>query len=191
MLSYNIKKNIPNTLSILRIFLAIFFILLLFKKNFSAAAGVFAFAAITDFLDGFWARKWHVTSELGAIIDPLADKFLITLAYLSLFHMDFIPGYVCAIVLGRDIAIVLGVLLCKIHRVELKIAPLKSSKINTATQLIYVFFVIVCNLLSTNIPLTWEMPICSLIVSLSTTVSGFDYVLKYYWIKDAILKNKR
>ncbi|MDR2795007.1 MAG: CDP-alcohol phosphatidyltransferase family protein [Holosporaceae bacterium] len=191
MLSYNIKKNIPNTLSILRIFLAILFISLLFKKKFSAATGVFIFAAVTDFLDGFWARKWNVTSEFGAIIDPLADKFLITLSYFSLFCMDFIPWYVCAIVLGRDILIMLGVLLCKISQVDLKIVPLESSKINTATQLIYVFFVIVCNILFTDIPLTWEIPACAIIVSLSTVVSGFDYVLKYYWIKDAILKNKR
>ncbi|MDR2681748.1 MAG: CDP-alcohol phosphatidyltransferase family protein [Holosporaceae bacterium] len=191
MLSFNAKRNIPNALSVLRIFLTVLFVPFIFKKNFSVAMGIFATAAVTDFFDGCLARRWNVTSKFGAVIDPLADKFLMTLSYFSLFYLDFIPGYVCVIVFGRDVAILLAVFLCKIAHVELEIVPLKSSKINTVTQLIYVFFVIACNFLFINIPLTWEIQASSIIVSLSTIVSGIDYVLKYYWIKDAICKNKR
>ncbi|GHT93269.1 hypothetical protein FACS1894122_08240 [Alphaproteobacteria bacterium] len=188
----SVKKCIPNVLTVIRILLAFLFGFLIFKNEFLWAEIVFVLAAISDFFDGFLARRWKVISEFGTTVDPLADKLLMTVSYLVFFYIGVIPGYLCAIVLGRDILIVSVVLLCKVLDIKLKIAPLKSSKVNTCTQLIYIIFILACNYQLMNVPMTWELWLGSIIVSLSTIVSGIHYAIEYRWIiKDVVCKNKR
>lgn len=191
MQSNSIKECIPNALSILRMLLTVLFAFLIFKSKFLLGEIVFVLAAFTDFFDGFLARKWNATSQLGAIIDPLADKFLMTVSYLVFFNAKLIPSCVCAIVVGRDVLIVSVVLLCKALNIKLEMAPLESSKINTATQLMYIIFIIACNSIFMHVPLTWELSVSSIIVCMSTIISGIHYIVKYRWIKDAVCKNMR
>ncbi|MDR0678082.1 MAG: CDP-alcohol phosphatidyltransferase family protein, partial [Holosporaceae bacterium] len=124
------NKIIPNTLSIVRLILSFFLVPLILNKNLRGAIILFTIAAISDFLDGYLARKLRVSSTLGAILDPLADKVLMITTYALLTSVKFIPLYVTIIVIGRDILILSAVLLCKILSVDLKIKPITSSKIN-------------------------------------------------------------
>jgi cardiolipin synthase len=151
-----------------------------------AAAIIFSLASISDFLDGYFARKFHVSSELGAMLDPLADKTLMAVSYVIMARVNFIPTYAAIFVVGRDFLILSVVLICKILDVDLKMRPTMSSKINTTIQLIFVILVLACNCLSINVP--YIIKLGAAIVCVSTVFSGVEYVQKYYWIKDELFK---
>lgn len=100
--------NLPNSLTVLRMILAVVFLILLLIPDRWAhvfAFLVFVIAAITDKLDGYLARKNKEETKLGAVMDPIADKMLINLAFLALVMLDIVPVWVFAIILVRDFAI--------------------------------------------------------------------------------------
>jgi cardiolipin synthase len=163
----------------------LFLIPLVLKNNLRMAFVVFSLAAASDFFDGYLARKFHATSDLGSMLDPVADKVLMTSSYALFAFMKYIPPYVAAVVIGRDFLILATVIACKMCDIDLKICPLMSSKINTAIQLLFVILVLACKSVAMNIPCLTEL--CG-IVSISTIFSGVEYAQKYYWIKDKILE---
>ena len=100
--------NLPNKLTILRIFLIpIFVVLLLINIPYGdfLAAAIFIIAALTDSLDGYLARRWKQITKLGIILDPIADKLLITAALISLVELGRIPGWIAIVILGREFAV--------------------------------------------------------------------------------------
>ncbi|MDR1334689.1 MAG: CDP-alcohol phosphatidyltransferase family protein [Holosporaceae bacterium] len=173
------KKQVPNFLSLLRIVLAVFFIPLVNGNNFPEALLVFVLAAISDFFDGYLARKWQASSSVGALLDPLADKVLMISAYGVLAFLAYVPFYVAVIVIARDLIILMAVCLCALLGINLEIRPLMSSKINTAIQMMFVIVVVGCCCLSMTMAST-EMLITAGMVCLSTVVSAADYLRKYY-----------
>ncbi|MDR0581088.1 MAG: CDP-alcohol phosphatidyltransferase family protein [Holosporaceae bacterium] len=177
-------KFIPNILSFFRLAAPVFLTPMILENDFKSAFVIFSMAASSDFLDGYWARKFHVSSDLGRILDPLADKVLMVTSYALLAYVKFIPTYVATLVVGRDFLILNVVAICKFRRIPLKIQPLLSSKINTAIQLLFLVGVLACKSLEMNVP--WLIELSRLIVSVSTIFSGAEYVQKYYWIKDKI-----
>lgn len=94
----NIKKYIPNILSITRLTLAFIFPLIFFRENFYLAIVIFFIGALTEFLDGCLARKWKVKTEYGNKIDHMADKWFMGLALLSLAVVDNILVFILFIV---------------------------------------------------------------------------------------------
>ena len=105
--------NLPNTLTVARIFLVPLLVVVLLTK-FPApeilgvpkeivAAGIFALAALTDWLDGYLARRRKQVTTLGQLLDPLADKLLITAALVSLVQMGLVPAWMAAVIIGREI----------------------------------------------------------------------------------------
>jgi cardiolipin synthase len=176
------KKIIPNALSVARLVLSFVLIPLILNKSLTWAIILFAIAAISDFLDGYLARKFRASSALGALLDPLADKVLMTIVYALLAGVNFIPLYLAIIVIGRDILILSAVTLCKFRSIDLEIRPITSSKINTGLQLVFIILVLACNNLAMNVPYLLE--ICGMVVCVSTVFSGAEYVRKYYWIKN-------
>ena len=105
--------NLPNTLTVARIFLVPLLVVVLLTK-FPApeilgvpkevvAAGIFGLAALTDWLDGYLARRRQQVTMLGQLLDPLADKLLVTAALVSLVQMELAPAWMVAIILGREI----------------------------------------------------------------------------------------
>jgi len=182
------KNNIPNVLSLLRIILSLVFPVFIYYGLSLCAVLIFSAAALTDFLDGYLARKWNVQSSFGSKIDPLADKILMTVSYISLYFVGWIPFYVVLVVILRDILILSAVVLCTFNKISVKIEPLFSSKVNTTLQIIYVIIILSCKSFSINVPLFVD--ICSFIVCLSTLFSAAEYIKKYYWIKDEIRKLK-
>ena len=109
-LGENIKKFIshPNSLTLFRIAaVPVIVILLLFPNRLSAfaAALLFSIAAITDFLDGFFARRKGLVSNLGKVMDPLADKLLVSSTFIMLASLGWIPGWIVCVIIGRELAV--------------------------------------------------------------------------------------
>ena len=100
--------NLPNILTISRIVIIPVMAGLLLYDNLTAAliAGVlFILATITDWLDGHIARKYELVSDLGALLDPLADKLLIITAMIMLIPLNRVPAWIVAVIVGRELAI--------------------------------------------------------------------------------------
>ena len=100
--------NLPNTLSVVRIFLVpvlvVFLIVMPRPHNLSAAA-VFLAAVLTDWLDGRIARSTRQVTTLGKLLDPVADKLLISASLISLVQVDRVPAWMVVLIVGRDLAI--------------------------------------------------------------------------------------
>jgi CDP-diacylglycerol--glycerol-3-phosphate 3-phosphatidyltransferase len=102
--------NLPNALTLFRIFLVPFLVVVLLTK-FTAreyvGLSIFLVAAITDFLDGWVARRRNQTTKLGALLDPIADKLLMSAAFISLVEMDphHVPAWMVVIIIGREFAV--------------------------------------------------------------------------------------
>jgi cardiolipin synthase len=176
-----IIRLLPNILSFFRLISAFVLIPLILENKLVAALFLLISASVSDFLDGYIARKFHVSSEFGAMLDPLADKVLMTVSYVLFAFTGFVSVFVTTIVIARDFLILSVVLFCRIYNINLEIRPLTSSKINTTIQLIFIIAVLCYNILSVNIE--YLPNVCEAIVVFSTIFSGAEYVQKYYWIK--------
>src|ERR1700722_6132144 len=100
--------NLPNALTLARIFSIPFFLALLSKQRYTAALYLFGLAALTDGLDDAVARLFDMRTEIGAYLDPFADKLLLISAFVVLTIEESIPGWLLGVVLIRDIVIVSG-----------------------------------------------------------------------------------
>lgn len=102
--------NLPNALTLFRIFLVPFLVVVLLTKftgrEFVGLA-IFLIAAITDFFDGWIARRRNQTTRMGALLDPIADKLLMSAAFISLVEMDpvHVPAWMVVIIIGREFAV--------------------------------------------------------------------------------------
>jgi cardiolipin synthase len=146
--------NIPNLISLLRIFLIPLFLYLLFQpgttpKIFSIA--VFAFASITDFLDGWSARKLNQQSELGKFLDPLADKILVIAALIAFLVVDpLIPAWMVIIIVARDLLITLLRYLAVKKGGSLRTSRL--GKVKTAFQMVSIIIILAVFVLESTGP---------------------------------------
>ena len=147
------KDNIltaPNILTFIRIlFVPVFLIMMLQKKPFESLL-IFSLAGITDVLDGFVARTWHLKSRLGTLLDPAADKLLLTISFIlvtlpSLSSPYSVPVWLTATVIGRDAVIALGALLAYKLRGRKSFPPALLGKISTVCQVTLVFLVLLAN----------------------------------------------
>ena len=98
--------NLPNGLTLMRIFLVPLLVaVLLTKYNVLIAAAIFLAASLTDLLDGYFARKRGQITTLGTLLDPVADKLLISSAFISLVQLQIVPAWMVVIIVGREFAI--------------------------------------------------------------------------------------
>jgi len=134
-------------------------------------------AAASDGLDGFLAKRYHWTSELGKVLDPLSDKLLLVAVYLVATWYGLIPQWLTVLAVTRDVMIGLGALIYRIGWGPLNGRPMISSKINTLLQLLYVL-VLVSNKAFGLPSEAWVEalvpPIC-----LTLLLSGFLYVREF------------
>ena len=131
--------NIPNSLTLIRILLTPLFVIFLLKDLLSFALLVFTIAAISDALDGLFARYFNQHTALGAYLDPIADKLLLTSAFVSLAILKIVPGWLTVIVISRDILILLGVTIFAMTNINFDVRPSIASKCTTVAQLSTVF----------------------------------------------------
>jgi len=136
--------NFPNILTVSRILLTVIFIYLIIQEDLMSrmiAAGVFTVASISDYLDGYFARKNNVITDFGKIMDPIADKFLILSAFFIFMKMGIIPLWMCIVIVVREILIT-GLRLLKIIGGKV-LAAENLGKMKTVVQMIAVYFILV------------------------------------------------
>jgi cardiolipin synthase (CMP-forming) len=128
--------NIPNFITLGRVIsVPIVFWLLLSGEN-KAAFIIFVCAGISDAVDGYIAKRFNWRTELGAYLDPMADKLLIVSIYIALGAKEQLPLWLVVTVVSRDILIVLAVMLSWLMNHPVHIKPITISKMNTASQLV-------------------------------------------------------
>ncbi len=134
--------NLPNILSVFRLFVTSFFIIAIYYGRFKLALGLFVLQGVTDLLDGLLARLLKAKTSLGAYLDPLADKVMLVSSYIVLCIIDIMPLWVTAIVLLRDIIVPAGFLLLYKLSYKMEVSPSLLGKITTFCQIITVAYVL-------------------------------------------------
>jgi cardiolipin synthase (CMP-forming) len=129
--------NLPNIITLGRILLVPVAIWLIVAGQFGFAFLVFIVAGVGDGIDGFIARRYAMKTQLGAYLDPLADKLLLVSIYMSLGFLQHMPAWLVILVASRDVLIVGAVILSWIMGKPVKMHPLMVSKVNTAVQIIF------------------------------------------------------
>ena len=168
---------IPNAICILRIILVIPIIDFLWDKQYENALGLIAIAGISDFLDGFLAKRNNWRSNLGAALDPAADKILLVSVFVTLYFMDLIPFWLMATVLMRDFMILFGLALYYYFIEKPNPNPSFISKLNTNLQIFFVLFVIAGQIFSSNFDLLIQFT--GSLVFLTSILSGMDYWISW------------
>ena len=141
---------LPNLLSGLRILLVLPFSVLLLREQFAFALGLFIAAAVTDGIDGWLARRFNWQSQLGALLDPAADKLLVAVSLILLSWMALAPVWVVVVVLVRDIVIVAGAVAYRGLIGPVTYGSTRLSKVCTALQLLLIVALLLQPLLSTT-----------------------------------------
>lgn len=134
--------NLPNLLSIFRLFLTIFFILSIHYQKYNTALIIFVVQAISDLLDGFFARIMKEKTYLGSILDPLADKVMLVSSYIVLSVNNIIPIWVTLTVLLRDLILSSGFLVLYKLSYKTRHSPTIISKITTLSQMGTVVYIL-------------------------------------------------
>jgi cardiolipin synthase len=166
------RLTIPNLITLFRILLTPLFIIFLIQGNYRKALGVFILAGVSDLADGLIARTWQQKSRLGSYLDPLADKILMSASFVTLAIYKQIPPWLTVVVLSRDVALAMGVVVFRLADIPLVVRPSLAGKWTTTFQLITVGFVLL-NKIWRFPPLV--LPVFFWITCILTTVSGLQY----------------
>ncbi|RXJ88946.1 CDP-diacylglycerol--glycerol-3-phosphate 3-phosphatidyltransferase [Arcobacter sp. CECT 8983] len=175
--------NLPNTLALFRIALAPLMLWFLVERDFSLFASwhpswfdyfaglIFVIASVTDFFDGFIARKWDQMTKLGAILDPLADKMLMLAGFIGLMIIDRASAWAVFLILSREFFIT-GLRVVAVSEGK-SVASTMAGKIKTVVQMIAIGFLI----------MNWPFATTLLWIAVILTLySGYEYLRDYYKI---------
>jgi cardiolipin synthase len=134
---------------------------------------IFILAGVTDGLDGLLARMLNQRTSLGAYLDPVADKFLLVSAFVTLAIQGMIPAWLTVVVISRDLLIFTGIAILELSRVSYRIAPSMVSKCTTVAQLTTIFLLLLS--IQTSVVEHSLPPVYALTAFLSIA-SGLHYV---------------
>lgn len=134
--SPDVPLSIPNLITLARILLVPVVVWAIAAGEMLMAFGLFLAAGLSDAVDGFLAKRFGMTSELGAYLDPLADKTLIVSIYVTLGITGALPRWLVILVVSRDIMIVGAVILSWLLSNPVAVKPLLVSKLNTGAQIV-------------------------------------------------------
>ena len=171
------RMNIPNSLTILRILLIPVFIGFMTYRQYGYALAALLCAGVTDALDGLVARMTNQQTRLGEILDPLADKLLLTSAFLTLAALHLVPSWVVILVVSRDVILMLGTVVAHVTNVSIDIRPTVLGKGTTLCQLTYVLMVVA--MIWRGVKIGALLPLLVVMVSF-TLASGFHYLYRGY-----------
>jgi len=167
-------RHLPNIICLLRIALIAPVLLALQSHRYLAALLLFIAAAVSDGLDGYLAKRFRWTSDLGRFLDPLADKLLLMVVFVEGAWLGLIPWWLSAAVVARDVMIGLGALIFRLWFGPLHGRPIVVSKVNTAAQLIYVAFVLLGG--AAHVPPPQVLGVMAVITFATTVLSGWYYL---------------
>jgi cardiolipin synthase len=174
-------RNIPNILTALRLAASPAIVALLWRGHDYAALIVFAIAGITDALDGYLAKTFHLQTRFGRYLDPAADKLLMLTSFLALMVLGVTPVWLTALVITRDACIVIGIGLAYLWALPLRATPSFLGKVSTVVQVIYVGLMLV--LLTFDIKTRWLINAAGIAVAVFTVASGLGYA--QLWLRAA------
>ena len=182
--------NIPNKITISRIFLIPIFIIILsvpfdwgewtighttLPISHFVAALIFMIASGTDWLDGYYARKYHLVTNLGKFLDPLADKLLVSAALILLVEIGLAPAWIVIVIISREFAVT-GLRLVAAGE-GIVLAASNMGKLKTVTQIVAIIL-----LLLHNFPFSFlGFPFATIVLYVAmiiTAISGYDYFIK-------------
>ncbi|MEW6380503.1 MAG: CDP-diacylglycerol--glycerol-3-phosphate 3-phosphatidyltransferase [bacterium] len=170
--------TLPNKLSIARIFLVpVLVTVLLTRFSNLLALSIFLLASLTDWLDGYIARKSKQTTTLGKLLDPMADKLLISSALISLVEMGLAPAWIVVVIVSREIAIT-GIRSVAASQ-GVVIAASKMGKYKAVSEILAVSFLILDKF---PFPVLGEIPLGRILLwgaMIMAIISGVEYVIKF------------
>ena len=171
--------NLPNIITIVRILLVPFTVWLIIAEAYGFAFLSFVAAGVSDGLDGYIAKRYNQRTELGAYLDPLADKALLVSVYVTLGFLKVLPAWLAILVVSRDVLIVGAFMLSWLMDRPVQIKPLMLSKINTAGQILFAVAVLGGLAMAIDLPV-WRRT-GMLAVALLTAASGALYLRE--WVR--------
>jgi cardiolipin synthase len=183
---------IPNIITVIRILLVVPISWLLLEGRHVDALFLMVIAGLSDAFDGFLARRFNWLTQLGATLDPLADKLLVAAVFLVFTWQGHIPLWIAIIVLVRDFVIVAGAGVYKVLYEEVEISPTFLSKANTAMQLVVLIFLLVGLLplgVMSDLAVAMVNPYSFYILAVLGVSSGLDYV--FTWGSKAYREEKK
>jgi CDP-diacylglycerol--glycerol-3-phosphate 3-phosphatidyltransferase len=167
--------NLPNSLSLFRIFLVPFLVVVLLTKySNKLGLAIFLVAAVTDFFDGYFARRMQKITRLGALLDPIADKLLMSAAFISLVELGMAKAWMIVIIIGREFAVSGLRSIAAQQGVTIAASPLGKTK--TISQVVAISLLIISYELG---EFRFMSELSLWVVVLFSLVSGVDYFLKF------------
>jgi|TARA_B100000315_G_scaffold255509_1_gene299039 cardiolipin synthase len=170
----DILLNIPNLISLARLICVPLTVWLILNGEVLLAFWVFVFAGVSDALDGFIAKRFNLQTELGAYLDPIADKVLLVSVFVTLGQVGYIESWLVLLVVFRDGLILCGAILYHVIHQNLTMEPLLISKVNTTAQ--FALATLVLGLYGYNIADGTIIATLVYIVATTTILSGAAYV---------------
>jgi len=165
---------LPNAISLMRIALIAPILFLIVDGQFGWALALFWLAGFSDGLDGYLAVRFNWSTRLGGLLDPAADKLLITGMFITLAWTGHIPVWLAAVVIFRDVVIVIGALAYNFIVKPVPGEPTRISKLNTALQMLFVLFVL--SRAGFNWPDKITITVLGASILITVVISGVDYV---------------
>ncbi|MBI5280859.1 MAG: CDP-diacylglycerol--glycerol-3-phosphate 3-phosphatidyltransferase [Candidatus Solibacter usitatus] len=190
--------NVPNALTLLRIFFvpllvaalvqedASFHLLGLVLSNETVALLIFLAAAFTDLIDGYLARRWNQITTLGMLLDPIADKLLISAALIALVQVHRVPGWMAVLIIGREFAVSGLRSIAASEGYTIQASELGKTKM--VTQVIAIALLLVTEELPGVAPFAWLALWGAMVFALASAV---EYVLKFWRRIDESIKERR
>ena len=167
-------RHLPNIICVLRIALVWPIAAALAEREYPIALALFVVAGLSDGVDGYLAKRFNWASELGKLLDPLADKLLLVTVFVESAWLGLAPWWLTSAVVARDVLIALGALAFRLVVGPLRGRPTLSSKINTAMQLLYPVAMLVNAAL--NFPPREVLDALAILVFMTTVFSGLNYM---------------
>jgi cardiolipin synthase len=167
--------GLANWLTLLRILLIPVFVTFLVYRRPGIALGVFCLASVTDLLDGYIARRAGTLTRLGAFLDPLADKLLLTASFVTLTWLRLLPFWITAVVVSRDLLLILGAVLVYMMGGRIHPSPTRAGKLSTFFQILVV---LVAMLLPRFPAAGGALRILIGIATAFTVFSGLQYIVQ-------------
>ncbi len=172
-----VLRLLPNCISLLRIFAVPLTVYLLLSQQMTAAFWLIIVAGVSDGLDGYLAKRLNAVTLIGTYLDPLADKTMLIAVCLCLAHLGYLPCWIIALAILRDLLILGGVLLSNVLELELSVDPILISKLNTVLQIIMVAFALGREAMGWD--LLHVMSALVYLVAVTTIVSGTLYLARW------------
>jgi cardiolipin synthase (CMP-forming) len=170
-------RHLPNLICLVRLALVWPVVAALAAGNFLLALGLFMAAAVSDGLDGYLAKRFNWTSELGKFLDPLADKMLLMAVFIEAAWLGLVPWWITAAAVARDVLIGLGALVFRMWFGPLHGRPTIISKINTAAQILYLMAVMFGA--AVGFPPREILDALALLTLVTIVLSGYNYMATF------------